>query len=214
MSDSTENVRFKQVIETAIGTEKVTKFAVRAGLSAGNLSRIRNGQPAKPVTLKKIADASDYVSYDDLMIAAGYYEEGLHDSEDVPTADKMVGIPVVTDLQHPKKQLKKDPTWKKEYYYGKNFSDGDYFYYILSDDSFAPRLNPGDYVLVDMDCKPRDGDIVLLKTERGEELLRRIATDGRKYIFTADNAVSYPMMICPKSEVEIYGTVVEARVVL
>ena len=80
---------FIEMIEYAIGSEKLTHFAKRAGLSAGNLSRIRKGQPATPDTLRKIANASDKVTYFDLLKVAGFSEEDELRDPVLPSASNM-----------------------------------------------------------------------------------------------------------------------------
>ncbi len=68
-----------KLIKKAQGTKTLNQFALGAGVNAGHLSRILNGNfknPPSPDTLKKIAKNSrGEVSYQDLMKACGYIEE-------------------------------------------------------------------------------------------------------------------------------------------
>ena len=64
-----------ELIEMAVGNGSRNEFCRRAGISAGNFSRILKGQKASPEILRKIADASATVSYSQLMQAAGYVED-------------------------------------------------------------------------------------------------------------------------------------------
>ena len=64
-----------ELIEMAVGNGSRNEFCRRAGISAGNFSRILKGQKASPEILRKIAAASATVSYSQLMQAAGYVEE-------------------------------------------------------------------------------------------------------------------------------------------
>lgn len=70
-----------KLIEKAQGDKTLNQFALGAGVNAGHLSRILNGNfknPPTPETLKKIAKNSHgRVSYNDLLKASGYI-----DSED------------------------------------------------------------------------------------------------------------------------------------
>lgn len=65
------------LIQLAQGTLTQNEFAKRCGISSSNLTRIyRHEQKPSPDLLKKIANASnDDPSYEDLMVAAGYWEK-------------------------------------------------------------------------------------------------------------------------------------------
>ncbi|HYE08739.1 MAG TPA: hypothetical protein VEF53_01020 [Patescibacteria group bacterium] len=62
-----------ELLELAKGNRSLNTFAQHASVSAGNLSRVFNGQKPSPELLKKIADkAYNDVTYEQLMNAAGY----------------------------------------------------------------------------------------------------------------------------------------------
>jgi len=62
-----------RLLKLAQGDRSLNAFARHADISPGNLSRIMKGQKATPETLKKIANkAHNNISYEQLMIAAGY----------------------------------------------------------------------------------------------------------------------------------------------
>ena len=60
------------LIQCAIGEDSRTAFCRKAGISAGNFSRILKGQIPSPAVLRKIAYCAPAVSYEQLMQAAGY----------------------------------------------------------------------------------------------------------------------------------------------
>ncbi len=65
-----------RLLKLAQGNRTLNAFARHADISPGNLSRIMNGQKVTPDTLKKIANkAYNNVTYEQLMIAAGYINE-------------------------------------------------------------------------------------------------------------------------------------------
>lgn len=81
-----------KLIKKAQGNKTLNQFALGAGINAGHLSRILNGNfknPPSPDTLKKIAKNShNEVSYEELLKASGYideadltYEEIIKDDE-------------------------------------------------------------------------------------------------------------------------------------
>lgn len=64
-----------QLLKLAQGDRSLNAFSRHANVSPGNLSRIMNGQKPSPEILKKLANkAHNNVSYEQLMIAAGYID--------------------------------------------------------------------------------------------------------------------------------------------
>ena len=195
-------------IKNAIGNEKLTHFAKRAGVSPGNLSRIRKGQPATPEILRRIAEASPTVSYDELMRASGYAEMSLNDVV-LPLRNGVIRIPVVTELNLPKQQLLKDESLPYVEDYAAFLPEGsEYICFITNDDAFFPE---GCRVLVDCSKKPEIGNIVLFFAN-GKTLLRRLTKTGRSYFYYGDDLKKYPMTPVKKSDIEIYGVAVRADV--
>lgn len=207
MTDFQKEV-YMETIKTAIGDEPITRFAERAGLSAGNLSRIRNGQVASVDTLTRIAAASGRVSLQQLLDAATL----MGDSE-VPQLKKTVSIPVAEYLPETKSKLLRDGSLPREEYYEETFAPGEYVFFIANDDALMPRIHCGDRVLVDLSKKPENGDIVLVRFKKeGRGTLRRVSTDGYKYFFYGNDLSLYPMEQVKKSEADIFGVAVEARI--
>lgn len=69
--------RLTNLIELAIGSVSRNEFCRKAGISAGNLSKIMHGQRPKPDILRKIAAQSQgRVEYEALMEATGYVSGG------------------------------------------------------------------------------------------------------------------------------------------
>lgn len=68
-----------RLIKKAQGTKTLNQFALGAGINAGHLSRILNGNfknPPSPETLKKIAKNSHgEVSYEELLRASKYIDD-------------------------------------------------------------------------------------------------------------------------------------------
>ncbi|MGM9567207.1 MAG: S24 family peptidase [Clostridia bacterium] len=214
--DSYQKEVYKQTIKDAIGKEPLTHFAQRAGLSAGNLSRIKNnGQKASVETLQKIAEASETVSFEELMRAAGLPLE-LKDGKAAGTASAkgMLSIPIVRELRYPKEQLKEDPDLEWEDFYRGALGDGDYIVFVADDNALSSQLHAGDRVFVDLAKKPEDGNAVLFRLNSGETMLRRLRKSGRKYIYYGDDRYLYPEISVKKTDVEIYGVAVGAVVQL
>ncbi|MBR5329170.1 MAG: LexA family transcriptional regulator [Firmicutes bacterium] len=199
-------------IEKAMGNEKLTHFAQRAGISAGNLSRIRKGQIATPGVLKKIAEASSFVDYEELMRVAGFgAADILRDSGALPVRRGVIRIPIVSELNQPKEKLLTDESLPCEEHYAANFPEaGDYIFFVANDNAFVPC---GSRVLVDLSKEPSLGDIVLFVLD-GQTMLRRLTKNGRSYFYYGDNLTQYPMTPVKKSHMQIYGVAVQANIFL
>lgn len=207
MADFEKEV-YMLTIKNAIGDEKLTHFAKRAGVSAGNLSRIRNGQPATPDILRKIADASDTVDYHELLEVSGFAATDCKEPVHIMRPG-MVRIPLIKKLDRPKDELLKDESIPYvEDYAAFLPGDGDFIYYITEDSSFFPE---GSRVLVDISKKPKVGNIVLFMLD-GKVMLRRLAKNGSSYFYYGDDLTKYPMTPVRKSDMEIYGVVIRADI--
>lgn len=78
-----------RLLKLAQGDRSLNAFARHADISPGNLSRIMNGQKATPETLKKIANkAHNNVTYDQLMMAAGYIATNNKKSKNIKQSQK------------------------------------------------------------------------------------------------------------------------------
>ena len=205
------------LIKTAIGSENLTAFADRAGLSAGNLSRIRKGQPATPDTLRKIAAASVTVRYEDLMEAAGFAVDESDNLEETDNAGGlaagMILIPLVDEIKSTKKRLfsrlKEDQTLEKIIFHAGNLSQGEHFAFEVKEESLS-KLSPGDIVIVNMSAEAADGDVVLVGLKGEGVVLRRLTESDAHFLFYGDDLSKFPMRKVSRSEAEIYGVVEKA----
>ena len=205
------------LIKTAIGDENLTSFAARAGLSAGNLSRIRRGQPATPDTLRKIAAASVTVCYEELMDAAGFALDestGLEETESISgLSAEMILIPLVKDIEATKKKLslriKEDRSLEKIIFYAGDMPEGEYFAFEVGEESIA-KLSPGDTVLVNMSADVADGDVVLVGLKDEGAVLRRLTESDSQYLLYGDDLSKFPMRKVSRAKAEIYGVVEKA----
>ena len=202
-----------KVLRRAVGDEPLTHFAARAHLAAGNFSRICHGQRAAPDTLEKIAAASEFVSYPELLLAAGYVQPDTTlpevsqyaEASKLPQTGRIVDIPTVRDFPKNKEEIKNDPTAIWDKYYEDAFGSGDYIFFIANDDALAPRVNVGESVLVDLAVKPDDGDVALLRFKGKQAILRRIVKKRKTYLIYGNDTARYPMLEVKVSEVEIIG---------
>ncbi len=208
--DSYQKEVYMQTIKDAIGNEPLTHFAKRAGLSPGNLSRIKNkGQKANAETLQKIALASETVSLEELMRAAGL--SVFRDSAGTPSesTQKILHVPVIRELRLPKEQLKEDPDLEWDDIYRGALGEGDYAVFVVKDNAIS-QLHAGDRVFVNLAKEPESGDVVLFRLKGEKTMLRRLRKEKRKYVYYGDDRYLYPETVVKKSEVEIYGVAKDA----
>jgi transcriptional regulator with XRE-family HTH domain len=92
----------KELIEKAQGNRSQNEFAMHCGLSSGTLTRYKQKErQPQPSALQKIAKhAYNNVSYDDLMIAAGYLQEknDLSPTQQIPPTQQVSEIQYYFDL--------------------------------------------------------------------------------------------------------------------
>ena len=211
--DSYQKEVYIRTIKEAIGDEPLTHFAKRAGLSPGNLSRIRKGQMANIETMRKIAEASKTVTLDDLLKAMdknSVLKDGKTGTSG--SASGMLSVPVIRELHYPKERLKEDPDLEWEDFYRSALGEGDFILFVANDNALSSQLHAGDKVLVDLARKPADGNAVLFRLRSGETMLRRLRKSGRKYVYYGDDRYLYPETEVKKNDMEIYGVAVEAVV--
>ena len=196
-------------INEAIGDEKLTHFAQRAGISAGNLSRIRKGQVATPEILRKIATASGKVSYDELMRAAGFVSDRLADGGSKTARNMIVRIPIVYELDRSKKELLEDESLEHDDYFACTFPKGNFIYFVAKDDAIVPE---GSRVLIDVEKTPGNNDTVLFLLDGKIPMLRRVTKIDRSYFYYGNDKNKYPLTPVKKSHMTIYGVAVEAKI--
>ncbi|MEE0775782.1 MAG: S24 family peptidase [Bacillota bacterium] len=217
--DNQREKLYHNAIVRAIGSRGVNEFARHAGISAGNISKMLAGQIAKPKTLRKIADACPELVglYEELMYAAGYFQNIEQTSVNSFQAPEVLfgvaRIPVIDSLEGSRNQIFHYNRGRYQYLpYDANILREDenrYFFYQVKDEAFAPKLSPGDYVLMDYGKEPQDGDIVLIRIKKKTGLLRRIRLKTGKIIVYGDDSNVAPDVL-GKSEAEIFGVAIGA----
>lgn len=210
---------YHNTLVRAMGSRGLNEFARHAGISAGNLSKMLSGQIAKPNTLRKIADACPDLPgiYEELMYAAGYFQEISQSKTDSFHAPErlmgVVQIPVIDSLEGSRNQI---------FHYNRGryqtlpyaidaleVAPEHYFFYCVQDEALSPRLQPGDYVLLDYQKEPKNGDVALVRVAKKECLLRRIRLKNGKVIVYGNDSETTPDVL-GKHETEIFGIAVAA----
>ena len=87
------------LVQKAIGEQNIKSFAEKAGLSRDYISRLllgRFGDSPRKSTLEKIASATDLVSLDELMQAAGYNKVSIPNK--TPSKDSVIKASLLSSL--------------------------------------------------------------------------------------------------------------------
>lgn len=78
---------------------------------------------------------------------------------------------------------------------------------IVDGDSMAPRIKHGDYVVFVEDGSAKDGDVVVIRDEWGDPILKRYRSRKGEILLTSDNP-EYPT-IQPNEQYRIIGKVID-----
>ncbi len=80
----------------------------------------------------------------------------------------------------------------------------------IKDDSMAPKISPGDVVVVNRSLEPAPGDTAVVVVD-GKAMLRKVVYAGDHVVLTASNAEPLTVLA---SDLEVFGKAVEAKVKL
>lgn len=84
-----EETKLIKLLKLAQGSRSLNGYSRQADVSPGNLSRIMNGQKPTPEILKKLASkAHNDITYNELMIAAGYITDDNKELYAAPLTEK------------------------------------------------------------------------------------------------------------------------------
>lgn len=68
----------------------------------------------------------------------------------------------------------------------KSKSNNNYTAFKCNDISMSPIINPSDLLLIELNCKPKNGDLCLI-SKSGNFMIRKLTKDSNKFIFNAIN---------------------------
>lgn len=192
---------FKELLKEAIGDKSIAQYARECGVDRSYLSRFLNlklDNPPQPETLEKIAKNTDKLTYEDLMLAAGYYSGKSNDlilkyllmqeektevikklyyqfkSEKIRNkASKEGTVPVIRKYKGEKKSFYAENiinylTFPRQYTDSKSFA-----IYIKDNQLEKMGIYKGDYVLINIiENKPKPGDTLYLELN-GDTTIKR-----------------------------------------
>ena len=176
-------------------------LANKVGISQTMISKLLRGESKSSKHLVKVAQALG-VTAEWLEFGTAYPSDSSHSAELGPfmvtetgsvyeIIEKKRGIPVVGTTQAGPDRHWEDlgyPTgWGEEYAVIE--SDDPHAYILrVEGDSMSPRINEGDYVLVEPSTEAQPGDIIVTKLNSGEVMLKYFRADyGEEIMLESHN---------------------------
>lgn len=191
------------LLNRAVGGESRNAFCRRAGISAGNFSRILKGQKASPEVLRKVAAASPAVGYGELLEAAGY----------APPAAQAApqGIPIYGSIAAGSPIEAEEDLSGYVYldYAQKQFGADCFALRVVGDSMDMANMPDGSTVIVRRQSDVRDGEIgaVLIA---GQATVKKVYHKGRHLVLSpvSKNPAFAPQLYSEEEDVRILGKVV------
>ncbi len=192
-----------ELILGAIGGGSRNEFCRRAGISAGNLSRILRGQRPRPEVLAKIAAAGYGASYERLMEAAGYLEkEGGARAEGIPIYGSIAAGSPVEAFEDFSGYLRLDP-------YQKALGEDAFALRVVGDSMDLAGIPDGSLVVIKPGAKVEEGSICAVLVG-GEATVKRVYQKAEHIVLlpVSRNPVYQPQIYCEGEDVRILGKVI------
>lgn len=191
-----------ELILRAIGSGSRNEFCRRAGISAGNLSRILRGQRPRPEVLAKIAAAGYGASYEQLMQAAGYLEkEGQEQSPGIPIYGSIAAGSPVEAFEDFSGYLRLDP-------YQQALGEDAFALRVVGDSMDLAGIPDGSLVVISRGARVEEGNICAVLVN-GEATVKRVYQKGEYIVLVpvSRNPVYQPQIYSGEDDVRILGKV-------
>lgn len=200
--------RLVNLIETAIGELSRNEFCKKARISAGNFSRIMQGQRPTPDILERIAGASDgKVTYEQLMLAAEYIENKTAAERGIPIYGVIsAGSPIeaIEDIQG---------YVTLDYPCGGAAHPGNFALRVNGDSMNAMNIPDGCVVIVHPQEDIKDGEVAAVLVNGDATIKRIYRTDEHLMLMPASlNPIHQPQIYSENDDVRLLGKVVMSLV--
>jgi repressor LexA len=190
----------------------------RCGVSNSYLSQLENGQRGipSPDILKKLAPVLK-VSYEDLMIAAGYLSPSplpVHPTNAISIdEEKIIMVPVYGKIAagNPIKAMGPVEEYiplDSRFYNRDGYTTDDFFFLRVKGRSMEPTISDKDLVLIRRQSTIENNEIAAVLCNKEEAAVKRIVVLDDKIILSSDNK-DYLPMIYESSECQIIGKVLK-----
>lgn len=203
----------KNLIKSAQGNRTQNQFAMHCGISSASLTRYANLQRfPTPDILKKIASkAHNNVTFEKLMLAAGYINENDFSTNigiKIPVLGSIpAGIPIeaisdIIDYEEIPEAMARS---------------GDFFALKVKGDSMAPTILDGDIVIIRKQDDAESGNICAVMVNGFEATLKEIKKEsGGVWLLPHNTTSTFKATFFSNSDIEetpvrIIGVAVEIR---
>ncbi len=200
-------VKLIELIEKAVGSFSHNAFCRKAGISAGNFSRILKGQRVSPEVLRKIAAASTSVTYDQLMQAAGYTtSEKKTQAQRIPVYGSVAAGSPIEAEEDLSGYIYLD-------YAQKHFGDHCFALKVIGDSMDLANMPDGCTVIVQPQQEIRDGEIAAIRVN-GQVTVKRIYHQDEHLVLApaSRSSIYRPQIYSTEEDISILGKVVLALV--
>lgn len=216
-----KNEELINLIKTAMGDSLASKFALYAGITQSALSKILNGhREPTPDTLKKIAaKAKNSVSYENLMVAAGYLVSAHPVDQNIAPARfdrNTIRIPVLGTIPAgvPIEAIEDINGYEDipaEWANGGN----EFFGLVVKGDSMEPKYLGGDVVIVRKQTDCENGQNCVVLVNGNEATLKKVIKHSNGITLQPINTKYEPVFYSQKEiaslPVTILGVIVQIR---
>ena len=188
------------LINIAIGQCSRNEFCRKAGISAGNLSRIMRGQKPSPEVLERIARcANATISYDQLMEAAGYITNKRESIAILGSVAAGSPIEAVEDIRG---YISLD-------YECSGASKGNFALKVVGDSMDAAGIPDGSVVIIRPQDKLAEGEIGAFRVNGEVTVKRNYINKGRILLMpVSSNPEHFPQVYTEEDDIDLLGKVV------
>jgi SOS-response transcriptional repressor LexA len=191
------------------GFLKAADLSKVSGVSSGTLSRIENDQVRpNPSTLDKLAPFLG-VSYESLLVSAGYLTESNDDNSYVPDEPSdVIERPVFSKIYSPifTNENRDVCDWE---YIPNRYNGQTCVYYRMPDSSMEKsRIRKGDYLLIRLQPALKPGEIGAFFIKNEPMVVKRYYKIKDKVLLFSDDQDEDEISIFDVGDVRIYGRVI------
>ena len=181
-----------------------SKFAKEIGISPNYLSELESNKKSPSERILKLIEIRFAINLNWLLTGEG---EMFRNGGDHPELIPVAAVPIISaEAPAGFPSLPPDRDRVKYYIYVPGVPENSYALKVRGD-SMLPTIRDGDYVIFVPTTEVKSGDIVIVRNEWNEVVLRRYRVKNGEVLLTSDNP-EYPT-VKPNDEYRIIGRVVK-----
>lgn len=226
--------KFSDLLTEVQGNRSLNEYARNSGVSAAYISKLKNKvkkTAPSPIIIRKLASKSgrfssslaDSVNYTALMSAAGHitsemsnedFYQLVEGEEEANVLDSNLNkIAILGKIVVPDPILDEKNIARYHYEYRDNVPDGDLFLLQAKGDSMEPTIPSGCMVLIRLQKKVGNGEIVAVMINGNKEvILRKLKIQGNIKFLMPENKDYEPIIITEENIITILGKVIQVTI--